>query len=162
MSSESPTRYCRGCNMEVRDEDFGEYKQCGECRLKTLTRKRKSVTCECGRTLLACSLKVHLRSIYHAEHTVKPAAPQIPLPVKKLSPLASKPVITAAPIKPTTELIKQPQHRPVAVQPRAVTVQPRPTTLEPRPASLPVNANKAPPVVRHSITISSTKQTVPS
>jgi hypothetical protein len=99
--------------MEVRDEEFGDYKQCGECRLKAITRKRKSVTCECGRTLLACSLKVHLRSIYHAEHVMKPLTQQIPPPVKKLPP-PSKLVITgrAAPLKPTTGLVKKPQSRP--------------------------------------------------
>jgi hypothetical protein len=147
MSSQPSTRYCRGCNMEVRDEEFGDYKQCGECRLKAITRKRKSVTCDCGRTLLACSLKVHLRSIYHAEHIVQPVLPQTPLPVKKLPP-PSKPVITAALRKPTAELIKQPQPRPVTVQPRPTTLEPRPVTLQPRPAAPPVNANKVPPAVR--------------
>jgi hypothetical protein len=141
MSHELSTRYCRGCNMEVRDEDFGDYKQCGECRLKALTRKRKSVTCDCGRTLLACSLKVHLRSIYHAEHIAKPVAPQTQLAVKKPPPPALKQVSTAALRKPTTELIKQPQ-------PRAVVLDPRLVALQPRPALPPVNANKLPPAVR--------------
>jgi hypothetical protein len=141
MSSQPCTRYCRGCNMEVRDEEFGDYKQCGECRLKAITRKRKSVTCECGRTLLACSLKVHLRSIYHAEHIVKPVAPQIPPPVKKLSHPALKPVIRAVLPKPTAEPVKK-------LQPRPATLQPRPVTVQPRPAAPPVHANKALHVVR--------------
>jgi hypothetical protein len=119
--------------MEVRDEEFGDYKQCGECRLKAITRKRKSVTCECGRTLLACSLKVHLRSIYHAEHVMKSLAQQIPSPVMKVPP-PSKPVIRATLLKPTTEPVKKPQSRPVI--------------LQARPATQPLSANKAQFVVR--------------
>ena len=129
MSSEPPTRYCRGCNTEVRDESFGVYKQCGECRLKAVTRTRKSETCVCGRTLLACSLKVHLRSIYHAEHIAKAVGRHKPLPViNKLLPPASKPVIRVALPKPMSESIKQPQPYPVIIP------QPRPTVQPPSAA----------------------------
>ena len=89
MSDPPRMRYCRGCNTEVPEDQFDVYKQCSECRLKAFTRKRKTVTCSCGRTLLACSLKIHLRSIYHAEHmkaaeaeqkASAPAPPQVKAP----------------------------------------------------------------------------------
>ena len=65
--------------MEVDEHHFDGYKQCGPCRAKAVYRKRKSVTCECGRTLLACSLKVHLRSLYHAEHVKLRQPPHVAL-----------------------------------------------------------------------------------
>jgi hypothetical protein len=121
MSFEPSTKYCRGCNQEVADEDFGDYKQCGECRLKATTRKRQSVTCLCGRTLLACSLKVHLRSIYHAEH-VKPAPQAVPQAKKQPRTQVRPPpaqiglgriAIIAAPLaKPVIQALKLPQSRP--------------------------------------------------
>jgi hypothetical protein len=105
--------------MELDEEEFGDYKQCGECRLKALTRKRKSVTCECGRTLLSCSLKVHLRSIYHAEH-VKPAPQAVPQPRTQPRPAPSPQIgpgrqvaIKVVPLaKPVAQAVKQPQPRP--------------------------------------------------
>ena len=60
------------------------------CREKSFTRKRRKVTCECGRTLLACSLKIHLRSIFHADHTQ-------PLPLVQQPPLIKKPSARPAP-----------------------------------------------------------------
>jgi hypothetical protein len=60
-------RYCRGCNHDVDDILFEGLKQCKKCREKASVRKRKSIICECGRKLLLCSLKVHLRSLYHAD-----------------------------------------------------------------------------------------------
>ena len=123
-SSEPCTRYCRGCSTEIKEESFGDYKQCGECRLKSVTRTRKSVTCDCGRTLLACSLKVHLRSIHHAEHSANIVAQPVLPPIKKQLLPAPKPVVRAAPPKATVEPNKQPQPRPV------IATQPRPTVQQ--------------------------------
>ena len=118
MSSQPCTRYCRGCSTEVPEEQFDQYKQCGECRIKSCTRKRKSVTCECGRTLLACSLKTHLRSSYHTEH-VKLMQQQLP-PVKKLLPSSKYAVKGALP-----KLVAQPVMK-----------------LQPRPATQPLSTAK--------------------
>jgi hypothetical protein len=65
MADQFKMLYCRGCNTECEEHHFDGYKQCSMCREKSFTRKRRKITCECGRTLLACSLKIHLRSIYH-------------------------------------------------------------------------------------------------
>ena len=124
MSVESPTRYCRGCNTEVHDEEFGDYKQCGECRLNSVNRKRKSVTCECGRTLLACSLKIHLRSIYHAEHVKKAAVQHHPpqQAVKSAPPLAT-PIAAGTLVKPAVGPAKKSPPRSIAHQPRLTSQQ---------------------------------------
>jgi hypothetical protein len=75
MAEQPRMRYCRDCNSEVEEHRFDGYRQCNTCREKGLTRTRRTITCSCGRTLLACSLKVHLRSLYHAEH-FRPAIQQ--------------------------------------------------------------------------------------
>ena len=81
--------YCRGCNTESEEHHFDGYKQCSLCREKSFTRKRRQVTCECGRTLLACSLKIHLRSIFHADHIQ-------PLPLVQQPPVPKKPTVRPA------------------------------------------------------------------
>jgi hypothetical protein len=85
MAEQVKLQYCRGCHTEAEEHRFDGFKQCNMCREKGLTRTRRQVTCSCGRTLLACSLKLHLRSLYHAEHT-RPQGQQHPL-VQRLPPL---------------------------------------------------------------------------
>jgi hypothetical protein len=63
------------------------------CREKSFTRKRRKITCDCGRTLLACSLKIHLRSIFHAEHTRPAPLVQQPPQIKKQIVLPTEPVV---------------------------------------------------------------------
>ena len=72
MAKQPRLKYCRGCNTDAEEHRFDGYRQCDMCREKGLTRIRRKVTCSCGRTLLACSLKLHLRSLYHADHTRPP------------------------------------------------------------------------------------------
>ena len=81
MSAQSQLQYCRGCNTHMGPHPFDSYKQCSECRLKGLNRRRKRVTCECGRTLLACSLKLHLRSLFHEQYVQAASKPQINKPL---------------------------------------------------------------------------------
>jgi hypothetical protein len=85
MAEQLKLKYCRGCNTEAEEHRFDGYMQCNMCREKGLMRTRRKVTSSCGRTLLACSLKLHLRSLYHAEHT-RPRLQQQP-PVKKIQPI---------------------------------------------------------------------------
>ena len=88
--------YCRGCNTESEEHHFDGYRQCSMCREKSFTRKRRKVTCECGRTLLACSLKIHLRSIFHADHTQPLPLVQQPLPLVQQPPVIKKPTVLPA------------------------------------------------------------------
>ena len=98
--------YCRGCNTESEEHHFDDYKQCNMCREKSFTRKRRKVTCECGRTLLACSLKIHLRSIYHAARMRLPPLVQHPPVMKKLAVLPPPPGIKKQQLSPTQHAAK--------------------------------------------------------
>jgi hypothetical protein len=92
MADQFKMLYCRGCHTQCEEHHFDGYKQCSMCREKSFTRKRRKITCECGRTLLACSLKIHLRSIYHAEHTrPPPLVQQQPLIKKQIVPPQAEP-----------------------------------------------------------------------
>jgi hypothetical protein len=93
MADQPKMLYCRGCNTECEEHHFDGYKQCNMCREKSFTRKRHKVTCDCGRTLLACSLKIHLRSIYHAEHSRPAPLVQQPPQIKKQIVLPAEPVV---------------------------------------------------------------------
>jgi hypothetical protein len=95
--------YCRGCNTESEEQYFDGYKQCNMCREKSFTRKRRQVTCECGRTLLACSLKIHLRSIFHADHTRPLPLVQQPTLIKKPTVLPAQPGIKKKKLSPAQQ-----------------------------------------------------------
>jgi hypothetical protein len=67
-------QYCRGCKCTVDESEFQDedqqYKQCGRCRARLHHRRRsnKTVVCQCGRQVLATSLRDHRRTLYHEQH----------------------------------------------------------------------------------------------
>ena len=153
MAEQLKLQYCRGCHTEAEEHRFDGFKQCIMCREKGLTRVRRKVTCDCGRTVLACSLKLHLRSLYHAEHTqpvpVAQAGKQ-PLPVPQ-----QRPDVQQEPAKQLPPVPHQLQQQPSLQQQK----QPKPLQLPahqlpikqqlPRTQQLPMNhlpANQQPPV----------------
>lgn len=66
-------RYCRGCKCTVDEGEFQQqgkqYKQCSRCRARVHHRRRngKTVVCQCGREVLATSMRDHRRTLYHEQ-----------------------------------------------------------------------------------------------
>lgn len=133
MAEQVKLQYCRGCHTEAEEHRFDGFKQCNMCREKGLTRVRRQVICSCGRTLLACSVKLHLRSLYHAEHTQPPdQQPPLPPPPQRQPALRQE----------QQQRAKQQQLQPPQQLP---TPKPQPHITQQSPIQHPAPAQRQPP-----------------